>query len=93
MGTETLPFDAARYLETEEDQSELLSDAFETGDPAYIAHALGIIARARHVAHGPGCRCDARSPLQGIEHRRRPEADDLAWRSEGPRHSPAHGSG
>lgn len=50
MKTKTMPFDAARYLETEEDQSELLSDAFATGDPAYIANALGIVARARGMS-------------------------------------------
>ena len=40
-------FDAALYLETDEGQGELLADAIETGDAGYIAHALGIVARAR----------------------------------------------
>lgn len=40
-------FDAAKYLETEEDFAALLTDALETGDPAYIANALGVVARAR----------------------------------------------
>ncbi|OBZ93176.1 addiction module antitoxin [Pararhizobium polonicum] len=47
MAIETLPFDAAQYLDTAESQAELLSDAFETGDPAYITAALGVVARAR----------------------------------------------
>ena len=41
------PFDLAEYLTDPADQSELLSDAFASGDPAYIANALGTIARAR----------------------------------------------
>jgi probable addiction module antidote protein len=47
MAIETLPFDAAQYIDTPEAQAELLSDAFETGDVAYIAAALGVIARAK----------------------------------------------
>ena len=48
--TLTTPFDAARYLTSAEAQGELLSDALETGDVAYIATALGTIARARGMA-------------------------------------------
>jgi probable addiction module antidote protein len=47
MALKTIPFDPARYLTTPESQSELLEDAFETGDPTYIRVALGIVARAR----------------------------------------------
>ena len=47
MATKTLPFDAARYLASAEAQAELLSDALETGNAGYIAHSLGVIARAR----------------------------------------------
>jgi probable addiction module antidote protein len=43
----TEPFDAARYLTAPEAQAELLNDAFSSGDAAYVAHALGVIARAR----------------------------------------------
>ncbi len=50
MAIETIPFDAAQYLDAEEDQLALLSDAFATGDPAYIANALGIVARARGMS-------------------------------------------
>ena len=45
MAIETTPFDAAEYLGDQESQTILISDAFESGDPHYIAHALGIIAR------------------------------------------------
>lgn len=47
MAIETTPFDAAKYLDDEESQTFLLNDAIDTGDAAYIAHALGTIARAR----------------------------------------------
>jgi len=47
MAIETFPFDPAEYLDDEYSQAELLADAFETGDTAYIANALGVIARAR----------------------------------------------
>ena len=47
MSIKTRPFDAAHYLETAADQADLLSDAVDSGDPRYIAYALGAIARAR----------------------------------------------
>jgi probable addiction module antidote protein len=47
MGITTRPFDAADYLDTAADQADLLSDALDSGDPRYIAYALGAIARAR----------------------------------------------
>lgn len=47
MAVETVPFDAAAHLASEESQTELLNDAFETGDAAYIAAALGTVARAK----------------------------------------------
>ncbi len=47
MAIETTSFDAAEYLGDAESQEVLIKDAFESGDPHYIAHALGIIARAR----------------------------------------------
>jgi probable addiction module antidote protein len=43
----TKPWDAADYLETGEDMAAYLEAAFEDGDPALIAAALGDIARAR----------------------------------------------
>jgi probable addiction module antidote protein len=43
----TEPFDAARYLTEPEAQTELLNDALASGDAAYVAQALGVIARAR----------------------------------------------
>ncbi|MBN9591243.1 MAG: putative addiction module antidote protein [Alphaproteobacteria bacterium] len=51
MAIKTLPFDAAEYLDTAESQAELLADAFESGDPNYITHALGVVARARGMSN------------------------------------------
>lgn len=47
MGLETIPFDAAEFLGDEQGQAEFLAEAFETGDAAFIADALGVVARAR----------------------------------------------
>lgn len=47
MALETTPFDASEYLDDAQSQAELLADAFESGHTAYIAHAIGIVARAR----------------------------------------------
>ena len=50
MSLKTKPFDAAEYLDDAELQAELLSDAFASGDTGYIAHALGVVARARGMS-------------------------------------------
>ena len=47
MMTTTSRFDAAEYLTDPTDQDDLLADASASGDPAYLAHALGVVARAR----------------------------------------------
>ena len=47
MDIKTRPFDAAKYIDTAADQADLLSDAVDSGDPRYIAYALGAVARAR----------------------------------------------
>ena len=43
-------FDAADYLNTPEDIAAYLEAAFEDGDPALIAAALGDIARAKGMS-------------------------------------------
>lgn len=45
--TGTTRFDAADYLDTPERQAAYITAAFETGDPAFVRDALGIVARAR----------------------------------------------
>ena len=47
--TPTRPWDAADHLESDEDIVAYLEAAFEDGDPAPIAAALGGIARARSM--------------------------------------------
>src|SRR3972149_3514608 len=48
--TETQPWDAAEYLETEEDMAAYLEAALEDGDPGLVAAVLGDIARAKGMA-------------------------------------------
>lgn len=48
--TETKPYDTADYLETPEDVAAYLEEAFKESDPALIAHALGVAARARGMS-------------------------------------------
>lgn len=46
----TTPYDSADFLETAEDVVAYLEEAFAERDPALIAHALGVAARARGMA-------------------------------------------
>lgn len=50
MVTKTTPFDSAEYLENEESVYAYMEDALESNDPAVVAHALGVVARARGMA-------------------------------------------
>ncbi len=43
-------FDPAEYLDSKEAMAIFISDALETGDSAYIAKAMGVIARAQGMA-------------------------------------------
>ena len=44
---ETIPWDAAEYLNTDEEMAAYLEAALEDGEPSLVAAALGDIARAR----------------------------------------------
>ena len=46
MELETEPFDAAAYIRDDDDAAFFLNDAMASGDPAVVAAALGVIARA-----------------------------------------------
>ena len=46
----TKPFDAATYIRSPEDVIDTLNDAFESGEPAYVAVALGTIARSEGMS-------------------------------------------
>jgi probable addiction module antidote protein len=43
----TKPFDPAEYLDDSDSIAAYMTEALETGDPAFIADALGVVARAR----------------------------------------------
>jgi len=46
----TTRFEAAEYLDTPERQAAYITAAFETGDPAFVRDAIGVVARARGMA-------------------------------------------
>lgn len=53
----THPWDAADYLETQEDVAAYLEAALEESEPSLIAAVLGDIARSQdmtHIAHETG---------------------------------------
>jgi len=39
-------FDPAEYLDSDEAIAAYMTEALETGDPAFVADALGVVARA-----------------------------------------------
>ncbi len=48
--TKTRAFDAAEYLDSPEMIAEYLTEALETDDEAFIAKAIGTVARARGMS-------------------------------------------
>lgn len=50
MPLETLPYDTAEHLKTPEDVAAYIEAVLEDGDPALVAHAIGVVARARGMA-------------------------------------------
>lgn len=51
MALKTTRWDSAEYLKTEKDIAQYLSACIEEGgdDPAFLASALGVVARARNL--------------------------------------------
>lgn len=49
--TRTRSFDAARYLESDEDVAAYLDAVLEDGDPRVVSKALGDIARAKGMTN------------------------------------------
>jgi probable addiction module antidote protein len=45
----TKPFDPAEYLDDSESIAVYMTEALESGDPAFVADALRVIARARRM--------------------------------------------
>ena len=50
MSLETVPFDIADELGDDEAVAIYLDEALASGDPAYFAHALGKVAKARGMS-------------------------------------------
>ena len=48
--TTTSPYDSAEYLDSIDAINAYMEEALETDDPAFIAKALGTIARARGMS-------------------------------------------
>jgi len=46
----TKRFDPAAYLDNDEAIAVYMSDALESGDPSFVADALGVVVRARGVS-------------------------------------------
>jgi probable addiction module antidote protein len=47
MPLQTKPFDPANYLDSDDARAAYMTEALATNDPAFIADALGVVARAR----------------------------------------------
>ena len=52
MAIKTTRWDSAEYLQTEEDIKLYLEACLEDGgeDPAFLVHALGVVARAKNMS-------------------------------------------
>ena|ERR1700722_1353691 len=46
----TRPFDPAEYLDDDDAIAAYLTEALDTGDPAFVSDALGVVARARGMS-------------------------------------------
>lgn len=65
-------YDSAEYLKTEEHIAAYMEAVMDEGgdDPAFIAHALGVVARAQHEPVGTRHWHEPRRHLQGAVRRR-----------------------
>lgn len=50
MAEKFTTFDPAEMLTSKEAIAIFMAEAFKTNDPAYIAHALGVVARTKGMA-------------------------------------------
>ena len=50
MGEKLTTYDPAEDLGSDEAIASFMAEAFETEDSSYIAHALGVVARAKGMA-------------------------------------------
>lgn len=65
MALKTTPWDSADYLKTEADRTAYLEACLEEApaDPAFIAHALGAVARSRNMSQ---LACDTGLTREGL---------------------------
>lgn len=54
MPEKLTPYDPAEDLATDEAMATFMAEALQTNDAAYIAHALGVVARAKGMAQIAG---------------------------------------
>jgi len=54
MAEKLTTYDPAEDLDSEEAMAVFMAEAFATNDAAYIAHALGVVARAKGMAQIAG---------------------------------------
>ncbi len=54
MANKLTNYDPAEDLRTKKAIAIFMAEAFETNDPAYIAHALGVVARAKGMSEIAG---------------------------------------
>ena len=54
MARKLTNYDPAEDLASDEAIASFMAEAFETNDAAYIAHALGVVARAKGMAQIAG---------------------------------------
>jgi probable addiction module antidote protein len=50
MALATTPFDPSEYLDDPEAIAEYVTAAFESGDPAVVTDAIGVVARAKGMS-------------------------------------------
>jgi hypothetical protein len=60
----TRSFDPADYIDNEEAAAAYIEEALDSGDPAFIADALGVVARARGMSRiARDTRCRSQIPI------------------------------
>ena len=77
-------YDPAADLATDEAIAIFMAEAFQTNDTGYVAHALGVVARAKR--DGPDCRADRafpRTALPLFQRERQSHLEDDAGRYKG----------
>lgn len=82
-------YDTAEYLKTDSDMAAYLDACLEEAgdDPAFIAHALGVIARARGMSQLARDTGLARENLYKVRIPRHPASDSTRRRPRIPRDS------